>query len=96
MSRHRTHRVDNNQGPIVTAVLQLGGKVLNLTQQGNGCPDLLIQTPSGDIFLCEIKAPGEQLRPKQAIFAGEWPVWVVHDIDEMVNAINQTTKQRRP
>jgi hypothetical protein len=89
--RH-VHRADLNQDEIVNVLVKLGCRVLKLTQVGQGCPDLLVKAAGNTLLLMEVKQPGGKLRPQQVIFANEWPVYVVHDVDEAVRAVNKAVR----
>ncbi len=51
---------------LIKAVRQSGGLALKQINPGyNGVPDRLLLFPEGRIAVCEVKAPGEKLRPLQ-------------------------------
>jgi hypothetical protein len=51
---------------------------------GNGVPDLLVASPTGETFLIEVKAPGRKLSECQQRWHSRWQgkVVVVRSLDE--------------
>lgn len=85
------HRKDSNQDPIVRALRMIGATVINLTQVGCGCPDLLVCF-RGKLTLLEIKTSKGKLSSAQNrlhINLGDC-VAVVRDTDEALKAIGAT------
>lgn len=78
-----TRKTDANQKEISAALRAMGCKIIDLSQVGKGCPDLLILTPAGELRLLEIKNPngrGRRFTPDQkSFYAAGWPVAVVTD-----------------
>ena len=87
-----THRVkvklDRNHHQIVEALQNAGYAVQSLAAVGHGCPDLLVCSESGDLFLLEIKWPGAHLTDDQAEWEMVWPgqMYVVHTPEEALAA----------
>ena len=78
------HRRDNNHAEIADQLKQLGFSVLDLSQLGGGCPDMLIAR-NGITMMVEVKSGKGKLREGQLIFAGEWrghicAAWSVDDV----------------
>jgi len=86
-------KVDANHREIAQALRKVGCRVLSLAAVGNGCPDLLVYVPRlGQIRMLEVKdgdkSPSRRkLTPHQVKFHEEWPVAVVTDIDEALEAV---------
>ncbi len=83
-------RADQNQLEIVTGLREVPGvSVLVLSQQGRGCPDLLVGF-RGRCFPMEVKMPGEGPSPAQVEWAEAWrgraPV-VVHSLRGALSAL---------
>jgi hypothetical protein len=85
VSAHKRNRADGNQAPIVEALKRIGARVLNLSQVGGGCPDLLVGFRGRNILM-EVKQPGEKLKKEQAEVIAYWPaeVHVVRTPEEAV------------
>ena len=84
--RHYARRVDGNQLAIVRALRGAGCGVLNLSRQGEGCPDLLVHGPVWPfpLYALEIKNPkvrkGDQrLTDAQVKLHDSWrhPIYIV-------------------
>ncbi len=94
----RARRVDANQPAIVKALRDAGRTVEVLSDVGRGVPDLLVAY-HGQVFLLEIKTPGEGLTPREAKWHEKWAPWkaaggslrVVYTAQE---AISATSVQR--
>lgn len=71
MSRNRIKRRDGNHAEIVQAFQRCGYSVLDLSQVGDGCPDLLVGK-RGHNTLVEIKMPSEKLQPHQRAWHNIW------------------------
>ena len=90
----RAAKVDDNQGAIVDAVLNLPGySVQSLAGVGCGCPDLLIGAPSGHILM-EVKnreGRGLGLTPDQKTWHATWlgPVFIVSSPTEAIAVLEQ-------
>ena len=83
-------RTDANQKPIVAGLRAAGCWVVSLHRVGDGCPDLLVNRLCR-LYLLEVKSPKARTRgktaEKQAEFARNWPVTVVHTLDEALHAV---------
>ena len=95
MSRYN-RKVDANQAAIVSALEQVGCRVLDLSAVGGGAPDLLICTGSV-LWLCEIKnADGRnKIEFSQEQFRKEWPVYVDRSVEEAIEARNRAVRGKR-
>lgn len=91
-------RKDANHAEIVQCFKDLGAQVIDLSQLGNGIPDLLVMT-NGRNVLVEIKDgkkfPSQQkLTPDEAEFhrncKGE--IYVINSISRAVELINKMRK----
>ncbi len=72
-------RTDANHVQVAAAFRKLGCKVLDLSRQGKGCPDLLIRL--GSVFhLVEVKTPTGRTNALQDAFRQDWPVSIVRDL----------------
>ena len=80
-------RTDANHRAIVTALRKAGAQVLDLHRVGNDCPDLLVNSVAGELFLMEIKSGRAKQTAGQRAFARRWPVTVVRTPDEALCAI---------
>jgi hypothetical protein len=76
-------KVDTSD-PAITATLRAYGlAVRDLSRQGGGCPDKLVASPDGRLWLVECKSAGVQsgkrlrLSPSQSKWADGWPAEVV-------------------
>ena len=77
-------RTDANHSLIVQAIRGMGATVLDLSRQGQGCPDLLISY-QGSMALVEIKADAKKkYTPQQNLFMTCWqaPVHRVETIEQ--------------
>ncbi len=83
-------RVDTNQAQIVAAARKLGAGVLHLHQVGQGCPDLLLGI-HGINLLIEVKVPGADLTPQEALFHMTWrgQVAIVRSVEELVEVMKE-------
>ncbi len=92
MSRH-ARAVDANQPAIVKALRNAGVKVRVTSQLGKGFPDLLcFRKATGLLRLLELKdgskkPSARKLTEDEEEFAREFPVWVVKDVTEALNAM---------
>lgn len=92
----RAARVDENQESIVRALRKTGCKVLSLAALGKGCPDLLVCNARGVLFLLEVKnenmSPSKRkLTPMQEELHQEWPVTIVLNAQQAVEAVYRDT-----
>ena len=94
------YRTDANQHAVVDALLGAGCSVQTLAAVGAGCPDLLVASPSGVMFLIEVKMPGtvdrhDPTRQKQIKWAKHWqgPVHVIETADEALILAQQYAKK---
>lgn len=83
-------RTDANQSKIVKELRQWGCSVLVLSNQGNGCPDLLVAR-GGTTALVEVKDPsqppsGRKLTPDEKCFHESWQgdIYVIHGWEELI------------
>lgn len=91
----RAARTDACHHAIVQALRKVGCQVLDLSQVGNGCPDLLVRTPDGywyqrpsQCVLMEIKTPRGTLTADQKRFHAAWRgVVVVRSVSEALAAV---------
>ena len=92
--QRRTHRSDLNQGEIVMALRAIGCTVRDLSQVGQGCPDILCGIHGINILL-EIKGKRGKLTAEQVIFHKAWAgqLEVVRSIDEAVEAVNKAVRR---
>ena len=96
MGRHFAARTDQNQTELVRGLRKAGCNVLSLAAVGNGCPDLLVYRHSTGLFyMLEIKdgdkVPSRRkLTPHQIKFHKDWPVHIVNDIAEALQAVGVT------
>jgi len=67
------YKVDANQNAIVDALLAAGCAVQSLAMCGAGVPDLLVAA-HGQLYLLEVKQPGEKLTPYQRTWRQFWPI----------------------
>lgn len=84
----RDARVDTNQADVVATLRAAGVKVRHLHMVGQGCPDLIACDPYGVLWLIEVKSAGGELTPAQVEFQEEWPVLVVTDAIQALEAMN--------
>lgn len=68
---HRRKRRDTNHKAIVEALRAAGASVVDLSQVGRGCPDLLVGR-GGVTRLLEVKEPGGKLNHDQVDFIARW------------------------
>lgn len=81
----RAARVDANHSQIVKAARKLGFRVLDLSGQGRGCPDLLLYSPrTRRLHLVEVKVAKGKVNALQAAFHAEWPVSVVRSVEDLL------------
>lgn len=66
------HRTDNNHKQVKAAFEKFGCAVLDLSQVGGGCPDLLVGC-SGSDYLVEVKFDKGKISESQREFARRWP-----------------------
>ena len=87
------HRVDANQQRIVRALRQIGCEVVSTAAMGDGFPDLLVYRFANDrLVMLEIKNPeqpkgNQKLTPHQVAFHERWPVHVVTNEAEALQAV---------
>jgi hypothetical protein len=67
----RAARVDANQDEIVSALRSVGAAVQSLAAVGRGVPDLLVGY-RGELYLLEVKMPGETLTPRELTWHTLW------------------------
>ncbi len=66
-------RKDLTQKAIEQAFRDASWGVLDLSPMGNGCPDLLVCSPTGASLLIECKGPDGTPTRDQSRFAEQWP-----------------------
>ena len=66
-------RKDSTQKAVEEAFRDAGWGCLDLSPMGNGCPDLLVCSPTGASLLIEVKGPDGTPTPDQTRFAERWP-----------------------
>lgn len=94
---HVNCRRDGNQPEVVSWYLQQGCSVLDLSDIGGGCPDLLIGCAGVDGF-AEVKMPGEDLRPNQVTFNRDWrgqQPWKVTTMQDVIGHVAYLRKRAR-
>jgi len=86
MTRQYAHKVDGNQGEIVTALRQSGHQVVVLSRVGDSVPDLLVGR-AGLWWLCENKADKGKLSTGQVMFlrGAQGPVIVARTAQEAID-----------
>lgn len=91
----RARRVDLTQSEIVFALRKVGCRVLHLHTIGQGCPDLLVSTPTGHTVLMECKSPGGKLTPDQEAWFDDWPgqIVIVTNAQQALDAVGVKTQQ---
>ena len=89
MSIHRrAARRDDNEREILDALQRLGFRVIQLSHPG--IPDLLVLNPrTAMLRLLEVKRPGGKLTPAQVRRSGCWPVHIVHNPAEAIEAMRE-------
>jgi hypothetical protein len=84
-------RTDSNHKAIVDALRKVGCQVADLSQLGNGIPDLLVSYRNGnrrDLALLEIKAHRGRQTAAQLKFESEgWEVFLVRSVSEALRVI---------
>ena len=87
------HRADLNQNGIVVALRAAGCSVHVLSQQGDGCPDVLVGV-HGQNLLLEIKAPTGKRTPLQLVWHAAWRgrVQVVTSVTEALALIDRARR----
>lgn len=83
-------RTDGNQAEIARALREVGCQVADTHTIGGGYPDLTVLAPGGRIVLLEVKTAKGKLTEQERAFLAEWPVEIVHDIDEALRAVGVT------
>lgn len=87
-------RVDRNHAAIRDMLRELKYKVADTHEASNGFPDLVVAIDTTTCLLLEVKMPGEKLTEAEAKFHGDFPVAIVHDIDEAIDAIEDAKINR--
>ena len=85
----RPHRVDVNQKQITEELRQFGATVQPISQQGHGCPDLLVGY-GGRNFLFEVKkSKAAKLTEDEFKWANEWmgQVDTVYTTEDAINIL---------
>ena len=85
----RFARVDANQTAIVSALRAAGATVQSLAVIGKGCPDILVASASGEMFLLELKHGKGKTNELQQKWHAAWnaPVHVVYGPEDALKAI---------
>lgn len=86
-SRNNRHRRDAIHKDIVTALISMGCSVRDLSQIGDGGPDLLLGLLGGD-FQIEIKSEEGELSEDQMEFEEEWAGGRIHVVRSVLDAID--------
>ena len=82
-------RVDANQGEIVNALRHVGATVHCTHRLGKGYPDLAVLF-RGQIYLLEVKLPGEKLTDDEQEWHDRWQcpyVVVVYGVNDALRAV---------
>ncbi len=92
MSKY-ARKVDGNQTFVVSALLQVGCEVEDLSAAGRGFPDLVVQL-GGRVYLMEIKNPAgkNRLTEAQIKFNKRFPVHVVRSAEEAIRVVTKNEK----
>jgi VRR-NUC domain len=91
VSRHRVHRRDIVQAPIVEALRKMGGTFQDTSQVGGGCPDGIYGLLGGDYWV-EFKSPGGKLSANQLSWLRLWrggDVYLLESVDEAVQFVKE-------
>ncbi len=96
----RAARVDGNHAAIVEALQKAGWLVQSLAAVGNGVPDLLVCSPSGDIRLIEVKDGSKppskrELTTEQLAWHWRWQRARVRVVTSAEDALTQLGVQTR-
>lgn len=89
----RAAKIDDNQRTVVGVLRAYRMKVLSLAAVGKGCVDLLVYNPrTGKLHMLEVKdgnkpPSARKLTPAQETFHQEWPVVVVTNETEALEAV---------
>jgi hypothetical protein len=79
---------DANHKVIQDALEAAGARVFDTSGVGGGCPDVFVLKPNRrDIVPIEIKTEDGTLKPSQKETHSEWPIVVVRNVDEALQAI---------
>jgi len=90
-------RRDGNHDQVARWYEQTGCSVVDLSQVGGGCSDLLIGC-AGVTDLSEVKMPGEELRPDQKTFNTKWRgsrPWKVSKLDDVLEHVADLRRRAR-
>jgi hypothetical protein len=79
-------RTDANQADIIDALRQVGAECRSVAALGSGMGDVLVCFRRR-LILMEIKTQRGTLTPDQIAFHRRWPVAVVRNVDDALNAI---------
>lgn len=95
---YRRHRKDTNHDSLKAVFEAMGCSVANLSQCGNGIPDLAVSLHGATEYV-EIKSPGGELTPEQKRFHRETKGIVhqaitVNDVIRIVKQLKQRMKTR--
>lgn len=84
----RAKKVDTNHGEVVKALRKIGGRVLDLSGVGKGCPDLLVAYRGRNILM-EVKYEKGPLTKDQVEFIATWggEMHVVRSTEEAIAAL---------
>ena len=93
----RAAKTDDNQAEIVAALRACGYSVLSLAAVGQGCPDLLVGHPTGNILI-EVKdgskSPSRRvLTDDQVEFFNAWrgPAYVAATVEQALEVMGRET-----
>ena len=90
-------RRDANHSEVSDWYRQAGCSVLDLSQVGMGCPDLLIGC-AGVCDLVEVKVEGADLRADQRTFNDKWRgsrPWKVTTLDDVLRHVSDLRRRAR-
>lgn len=85
MTRY-ARRVDRNHAAVRDGLRRLGYRVFDCSRLGGGFPDLLVLA-CGRLVLLEVKMPGEGLTRDEEVFHSLFPVSIVRNVDEALEAL---------
>jgi AmiR/NasT family two-component response regulator len=79
---------DANHKTVCEALEAAGARIFDLSGVGQGCPDVCVLKPNKrDVVLMEIKTEKGALKKSQEQTHSEWPIVVVRNVDEALQAI---------
>lgn len=87
-------RVDANHGAVRDGLRACGYISQDLSQVGDGCPDLLVGAPWGQLFLLEVKSEKGKLTPDQEVWHVAWRHQRPLVVRSVADAVKQMTALR--